>query len=187
MSHSYYVEVYFLEPTEPGPVTIDQNSLENFRACHDARLTFESKGEDFFNTLEECAQNLDLPSLNNLGLSKYDYSLESVSEGELWVRHMLPSELKDLRRDIANLIGMARSSPKSLVFEFFQYPEIQAGYEREIADAARSEGDVSVTDLTGYDEGEFWGHFFWVLDVLSAIYDQAISENRPLLYVWSCS
>lgn len=187
MSHSYYVEVYFLEPNESGPLALDARALEDFRACQEARLTFESKGDDFFRTLEECAQSLDLLSLNDLGLSRYDYKIDNAEEGELWVRHVMPIELEGLCGEIVKLIEMARSNPKSLVFEFFQYPEIQAGYERGISDAARSEGDVSVTDLTGYDEGEFWDHFFWVLNVLSTIYEQARSENKPILYVWFCS
>ena len=188
MSHSTYFEIYCVESNQLPPSFADIDSLEEFRTNHEARLTFDAMREDVFLTLEDCVKNLNLPAVKLFDLNRYDQKFHSSQMGELWVKRPSPMEVEAVCVDLLRLQEVAKTTPALLVFEEFQYPDIKAQYEKDISQAASAEAtDLSIRDLTYYDEGEFWDHFFWVLQIVCAICNEAKMANQSLLFVWYVS
>jgi hypothetical protein len=187
MSYSYSFEIYRVNSGQLPASFTNLDSLEDFRANHGARLTFEAKGGDVFLTLEECVRHLGLSGLDTFALNKYDQKFNGSELGELWLRQPLAGELEGVCRDVSRIFEIAKSNPKLLVFDEWQYPDLQAEFEKEIAESASIRADVSRTDLTWYDEGEFWDHFFSVVETAQAIFDEAKMGNQSILFVWYCA
>jgi hypothetical protein len=96
-------------------------------------------------------------------------------------------EIAKLSSSIDTLIATAIDDPTSLV-EWSRFPEVNRAQAEDIMRCASETSlNLKADDLTYYDFGESWDHFFYFLNVFREICRENSETGKAMLLIWNFS
>jgi len=192
MSHDLYFTVYVARPAELPSTFRSYDELSEFTAEREVLLQGSTRNGEMFSTLDQCAARFKLAALGLLDIGKPDEELPEfeqtsrglVQSGFSLTKRLHAAELDHIFRDIDTLIGIARTSPKSLILNEYTFPELMKGEVEQVLEAAN--GATDDPDLMyKFADGENWWCFFTYLHTLRNICARAKIEGMTVLHIAS--
>lgn len=183
MSHEIYLNIHCAAPSEIPAAFADYAALAAFTENHPSRLCVGSMGEDLYEKLEHAVAEHELEPLSWLDAKASTEEVTDSEIGAIRIKRLDHSAAAEIAKAIDTLIAKAVDEPESLIVVRTQFDEDEAV---EIAQAAAEPPlDMEVDDLSYYDLGESWDHFFYFLYLMREICREAGAAGKGMALTWA--
>ncbi|HEX7644307.1 MAG TPA: hypothetical protein VF472_19040 [Burkholderiaceae bacterium] len=174
----YCAEAGTIPATFPGYA-----SLAEFTNKNPSRLCVGSDGSDVYEKLENAIVELGLAPLSRLNWETATEKIDESEIDEIFIKRTDSKAIAEIGDAIDALIAAAITNPSSLIVTYTQFNKEEA---EEIARAASEPPlEMAVDDLSYYDLGESWDHFFYFLYVFRELCRESSANGKEMVFAWS--